>query len=418
MNHYLRALFEGIARIGAIPSDEDDIRLHKSLLVVFAILFMLAGAAWGVMYILFGEPLAGAIPLFYAAVSLLSITYFGLSRRYNFFRLSQLTLVLLLPFFLMAALGGYVNGSAVILWALLCPLGALLFDEPRNAPRWFFAFLGLVVLSGLLQPYVRTANGLSTGLVIFFFVINVGAVGALIFMMIAYFIGQTNTFRAKSEALLLNILPKEIVDILKHSQRTIANHHDGATILFADMVDFTPMSAEMSPVEMVDLLNEVFTKFDELVDKWHLEKIKTIGDCYMAAAGVPSPRRDHAPAILHLALEMRDYVRTHSFNASRPVSFRIGVNSGPVLAGVIGRKKFIYDLWGDAVNTASRMESHGQSGVIQITRTTYELAKDEFICEPRGKVTVKGKGEMEVWSVIGVKGHPALSESPTNPCQR
>lgn len=407
MSKFPRELFERIARIGAIPSDDDDIRLHKSLLVVCAVLFMFAGTAWGVMYILFGEPMAAVIPLSYAIVSLLSIMYFGLSRRYHLFRLSQLTLILLLPFSLMVALGGFVNGSAVILWALLCPLGALLFDEPRNAPRWFLAFLGLVVLSGLLQPYLRITNSLSAGLVVFFFVINIGAVGGLIFLMVAYFVGQTNTFRARSEALLLNILPKAIVAILKDGQRTIADQYDGASILFADMVDFTPMSVEMSPVEMVDLLNEIFSQFDLLVERRELEKIKTIGDCYMAAAGVPSPRPDHASAILHLALEMRDYVRSHSFKASRPVSFRIGINSGPVLAGVIGRKKFIYDLWGDAVNTASRMESHGQSGIIQITRATYELVRQDFVCEPRGTVIVKGKGEMEVWSVIEARSHPA-----------
>ena len=355
------------------------------------------------MYILFDEPLAGAIPLSYAIVSLLSVIYFGLSRRYHFFRLSQLALILLLPFFLMAALGGFVNGSAVVLWALICPLGALLFDEPRKAPRWFLAFVGLVVLSGFLQPYLRLGNSLSAGLVIFFFVTNIIAVGSLIFLMVSYFVGQKNVFQAKSESLLLNILPKEIVAILKDDQRTIASHFDGASILFADMVDFTPMSAEMSPVEMVDLLNEIFSHFDLLVEKSQLEKIKTVGDCYMVAAGVPRPRPDHATAILRLALDMRDYVRSQTFNASRPVSFRIGINSGPVLAGVIGRKKFIYDLWGDAVNTASRMESHGQSGIIQITRATYELARDDFMCEPRGTVNVKGKGEMEVWSVVGPK---------------
>ena len=399
----MKALFEAITRIGANADDDDDIRLHKSLLVVCAVLFMFAGAAWGLMYILFDEPLAGAIPLSYAIVSLLSVIYFGLSRRYHFFRLSQLALILLLPFFLMAALGGFVNGRAVVLWALICPLGALLFDEPRKAPRWFLAFVGLVVLSGFLQPYLRLGNSLSAGLVIFFFVTNIIAVGSLIFLMVSYFVGQKNVFQAKSESLLLNILPKEIVAILKDDQRTIASHFDGASILFADMVDFTPMSAEMSPVEMVDLLNEIFSHFDLLVEKSQLEKIKTVGDCYMVAAGVPRPRPDHATAILRLALDMRDYVRSQTFNASRPVSFRIGINSGPVLAGVIGRKKFIYDLWGDAVNTASRMESHGQSGIIQITRATYELARDDFMCEPRGTVNVKGKGEMEVWSVVGPK---------------
>jgi guanylate cyclase len=153
----------------------------------------------------------------------------------------------------------------------------------------------------------------------------------------------------------------------------------------------------------VELLNEIFTRFDALVEKYGLEKIKTVGDCYMVASGVPRPRPDHAQALARLALEMRDYLSRTTFPTNRPVNFRIGLNSGPVLAGVIGRKKFIYDLWGDAVNTASRMESHGAGGVVQITRATYELIKDEFVCEPRGTVNVKGKGEMEVWQVAGVR---------------
>jgi guanylate cyclase len=291
----------------------------------------------------------------------------------------------------------------VVLWALISPLGALLFDKPRHAPGWFLAFVSLVILGGLLQPYLRPVNNLSTGSVIFFFVINLAGVGSLVVLMVYYFVGQKNIFQAKSEALLLNILPKEIAAILKNEQRTIADQYEEASVLFADMVNFTPMSAEMSPVEMVNLLNEIFSHFDSLVEKYGLEKIRTVGDSYMVAAGVPRPRSDHAGAILRLALEMRDYVRQQTLTASRPIAFRMGINSGPVLAGVIGRKKFIYDLWGDVVNMASRMESQGEGGAIQITESTYELVKDDFVCEPRGTVNVKGKGEMQVWFVTGLR---------------
>jgi guanylate cyclase len=403
MRNLLKQILPLTASIGSDPNDDDDIRLQKSLLVMCAFPFMFAGAAWGMMYILFHEPLAGAIPLSYSAISLLSIIYFGRTHQYRFFRFSQLALILLLPFLLMVALGGFVNGSAVILWAFICPLGAMLFDEPRRAQGWFLAFLSLVVLSGLLQPHVRLANNLSYEVVIFFFVLNFIGVSSLVFMMIFYFVRQKNKFQQKSEALLLNVLPKEIAAILKNESRIIADHFSEASVLFADMVNFTPMSAEMRPAAMVELLNEIFTHFDGLVEKYDLEKIKTIGDCYMVAAGVPRPRADHARVIVQLALDMLDYVTSREFNASRPVNFRIGINTGPVLAGVIGRKKFVYDLWGDAVNIASRMESHGSGGAIQITRETYEAIKDQFICEPRGTVDVKGKGEMEVWFVVSAK---------------
>lgn len=396
------SLLHRIARIGADADDDDDIRLKKSLLVVCALPFVFAGAAWGLMYIFFNESLAGMIPLSYAGISLLSIWHFGLTRRYRFFRFSQLMLILLLPFLLMMTLGGYVSGSVVILWALICPLGALLFDEPAHAPRWFAAFIGLVILSGVLQPFAGSENNLSTELVIFFFVINLVGVGSLVFLMVAYFVGQKNIFQGKSEALLLNILPGEIVKILRREPRTIADHFEGASIMFADVVNFTPLSETMTPIELVELLNEVFSQFDRLVEKYGLEKIKTIGDCYMVASGVPRARHDHAQALLGMALEMQAFVSANQF-LGRQLEFRIGLNSGPVVAGVIGRKKFIYDLWGDAVNTASRMESHGVGGTIQITRATYELVKDAFVCEPQGTLNVKGKGEMEVWFVTGCR---------------
>jgi guanylate cyclase len=169
------------------------------------------------------------------------------------------------------------------------------------------------------------------------------------------------------------------------------------------MVGFTPLSEALPPVEMVELLNEVFSFFDSLLDKYGVEKIRTIGDSYMVASGVPRGRADHAQALTAMALEMRDATSARTFGNGHPVNFRIGINSGSMIAGVIGRRKFVYDVWGDAVNIASRMESHGLGGAVQITQATYELIKDEFVCEPRGTVQVKGKGEMEVWLVLSAK---------------
>jgi adenylate cyclase len=392
-----------VTRIGADPNDDDDIRLQKSLLVICAFPFMAAGVAWGLMYVCFNEPLAGAIPLSYSFISLLSILYFAQSRQFAFFRFSQLFLILLLPFLLMVALGGFVNGSAVVLWALISPLGALLFDQPRRALGWFMAFTMVILISGFVQPYVRLANNLSFTLVILFFVLNLFGVSSLVFLMVSYFVGQKNMFQQKSESLLLNILPREIAAILKNESRTIANHYDEASVLFADMVGFTPLSAELPPVEMVELLNEAFSFFDSLLDKYGVEKIRTIGDSYMVVSGIPKGRSDHAQALVRMALEMRDFIARHIFRNGRRIGFRIGINSGSMIAGVIGTRKFVYDVWGDAVNVASRMESHGIGGMIQITRATYESIKDQFICEPRGKVNVKGKGEMEVWLVLSVK---------------
>jgi guanylate cyclase len=407
IHNIVQAALNATTGVGAKAQDSEDLRLQKSMLVMSTVMFLIAGLLWGLMYFALGEIRTGWIPFGYGLFSLLSLVLFAMTGRYHFFRFSQLLLILLLPFLLMAGLGGFINGSVVIIWAIIAPMGALIFDEPRRAPLWFLGYLGLVILSGFLQPYVRPTNQLSSQQILLFFVLNVAAVSSLVFILMYIFVRQRNALltlvrveQAKSENLLLNILPKEIAAILKNEERTIADSFPGASILFADMVGFTPMTASMAPAEMLELLNEVFSYFDSLVDKYGVEKIRTIGDSYMVAAGVPKTRPDHAQALANMALEMRAFVQTSPVCTSRQLNFRIGINSGPVVAGVIGRKKFIYDLWGDAVNTASRMESHGTPGCIQITGATYELVKDDFVCEPRGMIPVKGKGEMETWYLL------------------
>jgi guanylate cyclase len=394
------------ASIGITDTDDDEQRLHKTLLVASSAMISLAAAVWGAIYLALDRPLAASIPLSYAALSTISVATFARLRRYQLFRRSQLGLMLLLPFALALALGGLVGSSGVVLWSLLCPLGALVFAGYREARFWFLAFLAIMAASFLLEPVVSDRAGLSDFTVVLFMAMNISVVSTIAFVLLQYFTSQREAAQETSEALLLNILPRSIADALKRSPQTIAEHYEGASVLFADVVDFTPMSAHMAPTDLVELLNEVFTYFDEVADDLGIEKIKTIGDCYMAASGVPDRRADHANIVTEMALRVRDYVAAHDFRGQR-LQFRIGINSGPLVAGVIGTRKFIYDLWGDAVNTASRMESHGEQGTIQITRTTFELIKDDFVCEPRGEVTVKGKGPMEVWHVMGRAVDPA-----------
>jgi len=225
---------------------------------------------------------------------------------------------------------------------------------------------------------------------------------------------RTASLRAeqeKSEQLLLNILPEPIAKRLKQGQSAIAEHFDEVTILFADIVDFTPLSAQLAPIELVEVLNQVFSAFDDLAEQLALEKIKTIGDAYMVAAGLPLPRPDHAEAIAQMALSMQVCMEEVNANLNErlsselktPLSLRIGINTGIVVAGVIGTKKFIYDLWGDAVNIASRMESQGEPGGIQVTEATYARLKDRYVFEKRGEIAIKGKGEMTTYWLKGCK---------------
>ncbi len=209
--------------------------------------------------------------------------------------------------------------------------------------------------------------------------------------------------RKKAELLLLNILPQAVAERLKRGQRTIAESFEEVTVLFADLVEFTKFSTQTSPTELVEILNVIFSKFDRLADQHGVEKIKTIGDAYMVVAGLPTPRRDHAQAIAQMGLDMQKAIAQLNSEIGGAFKIRIGINSGPVVAGVIGIKKFSYDLWGDTVNTASRMESHGIAGYIQVTAATYERLKDEYRFEKRGSIQVKGKGEMTTYLLTGPK---------------
>ena len=398
-----RLLVSTVERIGVVASDDDELRRQKRLLLAMALMILPAAILWGVLYLAFSEPLSASIPLSYAAVSLLSIIIFGLTRTFGFFQFSQLLLILLLPFLLMVALGGFVHGSVVVLWALLSPLGALLFAGRRQAGLWFLAFLGLVGISGALEPFAPSDNNLPSIVVIAFFAMNLGAPGVVIFGLLQYSLRLLEEERAKSERLLLNVLPREIATILKNDSGIIADHYDAVSVLFADVVGSTALSVQLPPHKLVEVLNEAFSYFDTLVDKYDLEKIRTIGDNYMVASGVPRPRQDHAQALARMALDITDFVSAEHDSGSPRLHFRLGMNSGPVVAGVIGTRKFHYDIWGDAVNTASHMESHGLPGKIQMTRATYELIKEEFVCHPRGLVEIKGKGEMETWFLESVR---------------
>jgi class 3 adenylate cyclase len=297
-----------------------------------------------------------------------------------------------------AMFGGLFPSGLVVMFGLAFPLAALLAIGVRSALWWSAAFVASVVFAvavpDWVDPIYRQTNPTDDA------AFNLIATGVLMVAVVWYFVRQRDRFQQRSDDLLHNILPDEIAVRLKDDEGgTIADDVDAASVLFADVVGFTPMSETMSPAELVGLLDELFSAFDGFVAELGLEKIKTVGDAYMVAAGVPVPRSDHAQAIAELALRIRDHVATTPI-AGRTIELRIGIASGPVTAGIIGTHKFAYDLWGDTVNTASRMESSGIPGSIQMTRATYERIEDRFVCEPRGPVAVKGKDEMETYLLM------------------
>jgi guanylate cyclase len=395
----LAEALEWIAALGSDPTDGDEVRTRKRYLVTSAVLVLPAGVIWGLSYFAFGEPVAGSIPLGYSLFSAASIVAFARTRRFRVFRALQLVFILLLPFLLQISLGGFVLASAVVLWSLLCPFGALVFDQVRSAVRWLALFLVLVALSPFLGT--RPINGLPLWLVTLFFVLNIATVSSIVFVLLASFVHQLGRERARSESLLLNVLPKAIAERLKRSPGIIADGYDEATIVFADVVNSTPLTRELSPQEMVSLLGEYVAHFDDLALRHGVEKIRTIGDNWMGVAGVPKACEDHARRAARMALELLDYVRDRQ-RGNRPcLDFRVGLNSGAVVGGVIGRTKFVFDVWGDPVNIASRMESTGVPGRIQIGPATRALLEAEFVLEPRGAVEVKGGGTIQTWFLVG-----------------
>lgn len=389
-------------------ANDDDLQVQRRVLLALAVMTTVAGILWGGLYWYFDEQLAAFIPWTYALLTTINVALFALLGRYAVFRFVQLSLILLLPFFLMTALGGLINSSAVIIWSLLAPLVALLVSGRRHAGQWFIAYLILIVAAGIMELLAPSPNNLPSLVLILFFVLNICIPTLFAFLLLVYFVGQKNSAlrllsleRAKSERLLLNVLPGQIAALLKEEDdRVIAEYCDNVSVLFADVVGFTPLSEALSPQEAVDVLNEIFSYFDALADVHGVEKIRTIGDGYMAASGVPTARPDHAHALARMALGMNAFMQSRSTQAGVPMSIRVGINSGSAVAGIVGVTKFHYDLWGDAVNVAARMESHGEPGKVQIGQATYELIQDAFDCEPRGPIAVKGKGVMETWFLL------------------
>jgi adenylate cyclase len=407
-----------LARIGADPHDDDDARAGKALLVLISVLILPVALLWAALYLAFGSPV-GWVPLVYFGVLLASIGVFSRTRNFAQFLLVGQVAILLAPTLSMIPLGGFLDSAGVGLWGILAPLGALVFSDVRAAARWFVAWVVVFLASGfageiigaIWEPVPVWFTTMMLGL-------NIAVGGTIVFILLGVFAKQRREAlaalqveQAKAEGLLLNILPRSIAEQLKAGTQPIADHFGSASILFADVADFTPWSERLPPAEVVGYLDHLFSHFDELAERYGLEKIKTIGDCYMVAAGVPTPRSDHAHALALMALDMLTAMREHEIFGHLGLELRVGINSGPVVAGVIGKKRFLYDLWGDAVNTASRMESHGTPGRIQITRATYDLLADEFECEPRGTIAVKGKGAIEAWYLIGP---PATELSAAN----
>ena len=407
MRDRLDRILQRLAVVGADPSDDEDLRLRKALLVLISLLILPVAAVWAFLYVTFGSPWGWTAAL-YAAISIGSILLFAKNRNFELLLNIQLIDIMLSPTLSMIPIGGIVSAGGVGIWGILAPLGALIFKGAGAGVRWFIVYIAIFLGSGIAGILLAPEKTLPEWFSNLMTVLNITVGGSLIFTILALFaqgrekaLADVKVEHERAESLLLNILPGSIAERLKGSPHTIADQFGAASVLFADVVDFTPKTKDLPPAEVVGILDKLFGQFDTLAERYKLEKIKTIGDAYMVASGVPDPRPDHARALALLALDMVATVGPAGACADLGLQIRVGINSGPVVAGVIGRKKFLYDLWGDAVNTASRMESQGTPNRVQVTEATYALLRNEFDFESRGTIPIKGKGDMPTWYLVG-----------------
>jgi adenylate cyclase len=391
-----------ILRTGARASDEPGERLRKEALVLTAVVISVLATVWVVTYLLLGLVLSAAVPFAYQVISVASLAWFARTGDFSTLRLVQIGAMLVLPFVLQWTVGGFEPSSAVMIWAFAAPLGALVFFGPRQAVLVFAGYVALAVLSGVIDPLLpQPANAIPDALRLVFFVLNIGGVSVVTYAVLQYFVAERERAQAETETLLHSILPRSIADRLRSGAQLIANEHAEVTVLFADIAGFTPLARRAGPAEVVTILNRVFSAFDELAERHGLEKIKTIGDAYMAVAGAPEPRPDHARAAAEMALDMLDAIDTCARELDQPLQVRVGMHTGRAVAGVIGTRKFAYDLWGDAVNVASRMESHGVAGRVQVSDAVRDALQAGYRFEERGSIDIKGVGEMHTWFLLG-----------------
>jgi adenylate cyclase len=405
-----------LAAIGVDADDPEDLRLDKAMFTLVSSLLAVMACVWVAMYLAIGLPRSAAIPIAFQLSVIASLLAFAYTKRFGEIRTILLALMLVLPFALQWSLGGFVSASAVAVWASITPVLAYLFGV--RSWVWLFGFVALLAVSGGFENILASsAPHIDTGVRTAMFVTNLAGPSIVAFLALLYFSTERDRMRAalvqehllleaeqaRSERLLLNILPAPIAERLRDHATTIAESQPEVTVLFADIVGFTLLGERLGPEALVDLLNDVFMTFDDLARTAGLEKIKTIGDAYMVVGGLPMPRADHLTAALELAIAMRNAISDVGVPHGERLELRIGIDTGPVVAGVIGRHKFSYDVWGDTVNTASRMESHGVAGRIQVTERVAQAASAQFDFEQRRSVAIKGKGMMTTFLLVGAK---------------
>lgn len=398
------------------PEDTPDLRLRKSLLLLTAGLTNMAAAVWLAVYASVGLHFPSSLLLGYQAASAGLLFYFLRTGNFRVYRFAQLSLFLVVPFFVQWNMGGFVASAGIVLLSMLAPLGGLLAYSQRGSTPWFVAYaflMGITVILEVAQP-VPALPTVSARDAALFGLLNGIVLSSVAYLLLHYMVRQREQVQAdlarqhallqlereKSENLLRSMLPTYIAHRLKHDPSLIADGHADVTVMFADIVDFTRLAAELEPRHVVGLLNHVFTRMDQLCERYGVEKIKTIGDAFMVAGGLESRSAPYVEAIADMAVELQAGFAIDPVLRKYGIAFHVGIATGPVVAGVIGSTRFSYDVWGDTVNVAARLSAESPPGAIFVDRVTYSRLAGRFeFGEPR-EMSFKGKGRLLVFQLL------------------
>ena len=400
------------------PGDTEEQKLQKTLLIFACGLMGFAAMLWLAIYHAMGIKYSATVPLVYLAVSAATLALYLWKLDFDLFRFTQTCLYLFVPFIMQWSIGSYVTSSGVMLWALLAPIGVMVFQGPKESIPWFFAYIVMTAVSGFFDYYLAYGSERQTGLplqtIAVFFVLNFAAMSTIVYLLVVYFVRAKDRLKTeldeqhrlvkieqeRSERLLLNVLPAKVAERLKRDSSVIADGIADCTVMFADLTDFTRLAEEMPPRDMVVMLNEVFSWFDQLAENLGVEKIKTVGDAYMVAGGLLESDSKYTEAVASMALEIRDNMAARKMHGGKALEMHIGIGTGPVVAGVIGVKKFIYDLWGNTVNIASRLTTEATAGGILVDATTYQRLRSLYEFEGPASITVKGNRQITSYRLI------------------
>ncbi|RXZ45704.1 adenylate/guanylate cyclase domain-containing protein [Agromyces binzhouensis] len=392
-------LVAAVASAGFSIDDDDDRRMEKSVLTFTAVFTAAVVTPWAMFYYAIGRPVAAGIPSFYVLMTVVGLLVLRRTHDDRWLRASQLVMFLLLPPLVHVALGGFVQSSAVILFSLAAPIGALSFTRASRPWIVFAVFTAIVVALVPLEPMLRgLVPPLDATVITVFFAVNIVSISTIMFVAMASYVNSRDRLAAaladerdRTDRLLRNVLPDAIADRLIAGERPIADRYERLGVLIADIVDFTSLSESVSADDLVHDLNDVLREFDELASRLGVTKVKTIGDAYLAISGGPSGATDLS-ALADLALGLREIAAAHAIGGRAGIRLRIGIDVGPAVAGVIGDSRFLWDVYGSTVNTASRMQSTAPAGTIQLSdRVAADLGPGYLVTE-RGIVEVKGLG--------------------------